>query len=412
MKNNIWYVSKYANVSLFGADTRHASFCKEFAKAGYNVRLVTSNSSHLFNDLPRFKTCYHDMENKGFNVTWINTLSYSKATSFRRLLSWIWFEFFVLMMAFRKQYEKPDVIIVSSLSILSVLSGCFYKRFYKSRFIFEVRDIWPQTLMDLKGMSPHHPLVWMLSKFEKLGYRYSDKIVGSMPGLYKHVDAVSGLGWKVSCIPQGVDLDFYEDGQNKLNVDFIQNYIPKNKFIITYAGTFGNANALEYIVDAARIIQNENVDNLCFLMVGDGYLKEELIEKSRGLNNIVFAPTIPKKQVQHLLSLSSILVASVRNEKIYKYGISLNKFIDYMYAKKPIICMFSGYPSMLNEANSGEFIPSENSRVLADTVIKYSNMSKSKLHDLGENGYNFLVQTRNFETLSKQYIELFNEKSL
>ncbi|MFT7388550.1 MAG: glycosyltransferase involved in cell wall biosynthesis [Candidatus Endobugula sp.] len=412
MKNNVWYVSKYANISSFGADTRHASFCKEFAKVGYNVRLITSNSSHLFNNLPQFKTRYHDIEYKGFNVTWINTSGYSKATSIKRLLSWVWFEFFVLTMAFRKLYEKPDVIIVSSLSILSVLSGCFYKRFYKSRFIFEVRDIWPQTLIDLKGMSPHHPLVWILSKIERLGYRYSDKIVGSMPGLYKHVDAVSGLGWKVSCIPQGVDLEFYENGQNKLNVDFIQNYFPKNKFIVTYAGTFGNANALEYIVDAARILHNENVDNVFFLMVGGGDLKEELIESSRGLNNIIFAPTIHKKQVQHLLSLSNILVASVRNEKIYKYGISLNKFIDYMYARKPIVCMFSGYPSMINEANCGEFITSENSRVLADTVIKYLSMSTSELHGLGENAYNFLVQFRNFETLSKQYIELFNEKSL
>jgi glycosyltransferase involved in cell wall biosynthesis len=412
MKSNIWYVSKYANISLFGADTRHASFCKKFAKAGYNVRLVTSNSSHLFEDLPQFKTRYHDMDYKGYNVTWINTLSYSHATSFKRLLSWIWFEFFVLTMAFRKQYEKPDVIIVSSLSILSVLSGCFYKKFYKAKFILEVRDIWPQSLIDLKGISTKHPLIWFLGKLEKLGYSYSDKIVGSMPGLYKHVDAVSGLGWKVECIPQGVDLDFYENGQNKLNIDFIQRYIPKNKFIITYAGTFGSANALEYIVDAAKILQEQNVDNLCFLMVGDGYLKDELIEKSKGLNNIIFAPAVHKKQVQHLLSLSNILVASVRNEKIYKYGISLNKFIDYMYAKKPIICMYSGYPSMLNEANCGEFIPSENSRELADTVIKYSNMNMSELNFLGENGYNFLVQSRNFETLSKQYIEFFYEKTL
>jgi hypothetical protein len=83
-----------------------------------------------------------------------------------------------------------------------------------------------------------------------------------------------------------------------------------------------------------------------------------------------------------------------------------------MYAKKPIVCMFSGYPSMLNEANCGEFIPSENSRVLADTVIKYSEMSVFELKILGENGYEFLVQSRNVVKLSKQYIRLFNEKTL
>ena len=78
-----------------------------------------------------------------------------------------------------------------------------------------------------------------------------------------------------------------------------------------------------------------------------------------------------------------------------------------MYAKKPTLCMFSGYPSMLNEANCGEFIPSENSQSLVDAVIKYSKMDKVELDVLGENGYQFLVKSRNFETLSKQYMELF-----
>ena len=155
-------------------------------------------------------------------------------------------------MAFRKQYERPDVVIASSLSILSVLSGCFYKRFYKTKFIFEVRDIWPQTLIDFKGFSHRHPLILFLSKIEKLGYRYSDSIVGTMPNLTEHVEKEVGLGAKVFSIPHGVNLDFYQNSQRDLPVDFADCYIPPDKFIVTYAGTIGDANALEYIVDAAK----------------------------------------------------------------------------------------------------------------------------------------------------------------
>lgn len=407
MKSNIWYISKYANISLFGASTRQASFCKEFAKAGHNVRLITSNSSHLYSSLPEFESRYKDMANDGYKVTWVNTLKYSKATSIKRFLSWFWFEFFVLMMAFRKQYEKPDIVIASSLSILSVLSGCFYKRFYKAKFIFEVRDIWPQTLIDLKGFTHKHPLIWFLSKVEKLGYKYSDSIVGTMPGLKDHVESEVGLGNKVVSIPQGVNLDFYTKNQQELSSDYIENYIPKNKFTVTYTGTMGDANALEYIVSAAKFLESEQVENVHFLIVGDGYLKEQLIEQARGLNNITFAPSIKKEQVQHVLGLSDILVASVRNEKIYRYGISLNKFIDYMYAKKPIICMFSGHPSMINEASCGEFTPAEDVQSFVEAIKKYQKMSAAELNTLGENGHRFLVEQRVFSTLGNKFMELF-----
>lgn len=407
MIKKIWYISKYANIKKFGVDTRQASFCHGFAKQGHEVRLITSNSSHLYENLPDFKGIYLNSRNEGFRVTWVNTLKYSKSTSIKRILSWLWFDFFVLLMAFNKKYEKPDIVIVSSLSLFTVLTGCFYKKFYKSKLIFEVRDIWPQTLIDLKGFTSKNPLVFLLSKIERLGYRYSDSIVGTMPGLKLHVENEVGLGSKVYCIPQGVCLDFYKNNQQNLSAQYIDKYIPKDKFIVTYTGTFGEANALEYIVDAAKELRG--IENIHFLLVGDGSLKEYLIELAQGLDNITFAPKVAKEQVQYLLNKSDLLIASVRDEKIYKYGISLNKFIDYMYARKPIVCMYSGYPSMINEAKCGEFTPAGNVKLFAEKIQKYQLMNHLEREGLGDNGYNFLVSERSFELLCKKYLEILNE---
>ena len=408
MNKVVWYVSKYANTKKFGAETRQSAFCKEFASKGYEVKLITSNSSHLYSSLPMFKGKYFEDRSDNFDVVWVNTPQYKKATSIKRILGWLWFEFFVILLPFRKKYNKPDVVIASSLSIMSVISGSFFKCFYRSKFIFEVRDIWPQTLIDLKEISKKHPLILFLSFIEKLGYKYADEIVGTMPGLSVHVENVIGKNEKVHFIPQGISLDFYQEEQESVSPEYIARYIPKDKFIVTYAGTMGVANALGYLIEAARILDNKN-NKIHFVFVGSGREEEYLKLQANGLSNLTFAPKVSKAQVQSVLSRSDILLASVRNEKVYQFGISLNKFIDYMFARKPIVCMFSGYPSMVNEANCGEFTPSENPAALVECLLKYENMPKKRLNKLGENGYKFLVEKRNFDVLSEQYLELFHD---
>ncbi|MCP4325908.1 MAG: glycosyltransferase family 4 protein [Psychromonas sp.] len=407
----VWYISKYANIQQFGAETRQASFCKEFSENGYDVRLVLSNSSHLFPKLPEIKGRYLCQKNDGYDVTWVNTLKYKNATSILRLISWLWFEFFVILLPFIKGYKKPDVVIASSLSIMSVISGSFFKLFFKSKFIFEVRDIWPQSLVDLKGLSKKHPLIMLLGWLEKIGYKYADEIVGTMPGLKKHVESVIGSCNKVHFIPQGVSLDFYQDKQEEVSRKYIADYFPENKFIVTYAGTLGVANALSYIVEAAKVLSEENT-NIHFVFIGDGREEDNLKLQADGVSNLTFAPRVKKEQVQSILSASNLLVASVNNEKVYQSGISLNKFIDYMFAKKPIVCMFSGYPSMINEANCGEFTPSEDPVLFANCLLRYEAMSKDELSKLGQNGYDFLVQKRNFDVLSQQYMGLFDDKTI
>lgn len=406
----VWYISKYANIQQFGAETRQASFCKNFAESGYDVRLVLSNSSHLYSSLPEIKRRYLSHENDGYDVTWINTLKYKNATSGLRFISWLWFEFFVILLPFVKGYKKPDVVIASSLSIMSVISGSFFKLFYKSKFIFEIRDIWPQSLVDLKGLSKKHPLIIFLGWIEKIGYKYADEIVGTMPGLNEHVKSVIGSSSKVHFVPQGVNLAFYQDKQEEVSREFISEYFPENKFIVTYAGTLGVANALNYIVEAAKILSEKN-KKIHFLFIGNGREEDKLRQHAEGLPNLTFAPRVKKEQVQSILNASNLLVASVNNEKVYQSGISLNKFVDYMFAKKPIVCMFSGYPSMINEANCGEFTPAEDPELFANCLIKYENMTQEELNNLGQNGYDFLVKKRNFNVLSKQYMELFDDKT-
>jgi len=193
-----------------------------------------------------------------------------------------------------------------------------------------------------------------------------------------------------------------------VSVGYLEEFWPKNKWIVTYAGTLGTANALNYVIDAAVYLETQN-SNIHFILMGSGGEERNLKEQAIKLKNVTFMPRVKKEQVQSILKKSDILLASVKKEKVYEFGISLNKFIDYMYAKKPIVCMFSGYPSMINEAGCGEFTPSEEPQALADCLLKYEAMSKDTLNKMGQKGYDFLTEQRNFSVLSKKYMALFHD---
>lgn len=406
MKTKLWYISKYANIKPFGADTRQSMLCKQFAKAGMDVRLLLSNSSHLYDSLPTFNARYLDHKHDGFDVTWVNTPKYDKATSIKRLLGWLYFEVMVMWSLIGKRYPKPDVVIASSLSLFSIISGAFIKKFFGAKLVFEVRDIWPQTLMDLKGLSSKHPLVMVLGGMEKFAYKYADEIVGTMPGLDTHVKNVVKTDCRITCIPQGVDLSFYSDHQEDIGEDYRVSYIPSDKFIVTYAGTFGSANSLDRIIDAAKLIESQGYQNIHFLFVGDGYLKQDLLRHAKGSSNITFAPKVKKSQVQSVLAASDVLVAAVRDEPIYKYGLSLNKFIDYMYAAKPIVAMYSGYPSMINEANCGQFTPANDPAAFAHAILDLYGKPTDELRMIGQRGHQFVVTQREMSVVANKYMEL------
>lgn len=114
-----------------------------------------------------------------------------KSASYKRILSWFAFEWHLYFLD-RRRLERPDVVIISSLSLLTILYGVFLKRLYGCKLVFEVRDIYPLTLTEELGISACNPLVLLLKFVEKLGYRRADLIVGTMPNLRSHVQKVLG----------------------------------------------------------------------------------------------------------------------------------------------------------------------------------------------------------------------------
>ena len=401
---NIWYISKYASPSKYFFGTRHFYLAEEWVNTGNDVTVFTSNSSHLTDKLPKFKEFVFIEFINGVRAVWLNTFKSKKSRAISRILSWLDFDFKLLMIK-KKHFPNPDVIIVSSLSLTTVLPAWILARRYKARFIFEVRDIWPLAILILGGYSKYNPFIIYLRWLEKFGYKNADLIVGTMPNLIQYVREDCKVNTKCVSIPQGFSLRFYEQEQAVINEEYLNNYIPKNKFIICYAGTINMNNPLDDLINAAKILSTN--DKIHFIILGNGDRKVFFQEIANGLKNVSFPPVIPKNQMNSFLRNIDVCYDSCDSE-LAKFGLSRNKWIDYMYASKPIICSYDGFQSMINEANCGSFVKFNDVEKLVKVIQMYSNFNKSELAIMGERAKKFITKSRSFDILASKYIDEIN----
>lgn len=183
-----------------------------------------------------------------------------------------------------------------------------------------------------------------------------------------------------------------------------------DKFKIGYAGTIGSANQINQIIDAAYILKDN--EKIHFYILGNGPKKQDYIDyvKSLHLNNITFLDAIPKESVVTFLKNCDVLVNPWKNSSIYNYGVSPNKWIDYMLSARPILVPYNGFRNIINEAKCGEFIDAENPFLLSKKIEEYSLKNKEELLETGLNGYNYLLENLTYRKLSKDYINLFSIK--
>lgn len=401
---NIWYISKYiAPPSAAKVSARGFLILKEFVRLGHKASLFTSDSNHLINP-PELSTAFLHQNEEGVDVHWIRTKKYEGSRSLKRMISWLDFELRLFLMP-KKDLLVPDIIIVSSLSLLTIINGFILRRRYCCKLVFEVRDIWPLVLTEAGKINRLNPFIFFLAYLEKLAYKKADILVGTMPNLSKRVTEVLGKKRDVYCIPQGVDTSLLHPPL-PLSEDFVAKYIPKDKFIICHAGSIGADNALETLMSCARLMKDRT--DIHFLIVGEGHLKAKFQKETSDLANITFAPRVEKMAVQSLLALSDVVYFSVHKSQLWTYGQSLNKIIDYMLSSKPIVASYSGFPSMINEANCGSYIEAEDINALRIEFERMAAMTPEQRNEIGKRGREWVLKNRQYQTLATHYLNIID----
>ena len=147
--------------------------------------------------------------------------------------------------------------------------------------------------------------------------------------------------------------------------------------------------------------------NIYFVIVGQGQEKENLIEQSKMLNNVLFIDPIDKMKVQSMLSLFDVCYLGLQKEKLFKYGISPNKLFDYMYASKPILFAVDTTNNIVEIAKCGLNVEAENIVMLKESIEKLSLENRTKLDKMGKNAKAYVMNHHSYDVLGKKYIDIF-----
>jgi glycosyltransferase involved in cell wall biosynthesis len=400
---SLWIINQYIGTPALGIDGhRHYYFAQKFKEKGYNLSLITSSFSHVPRKDYSSDKQYDIVEESYGNLGVIQTPKYGSARGMGRIWSMLVFMLKLFFFPFDK-LPKPDVVIVSSISLLPILNGFLLRRKYGCKLILEIRDIWPLTLIELGGFGKYNPFVMFLALVERAGYKHYDFVTSLLPRTIDHIEET--LGRKVNNfahIPNGI---FLEEKKNSVPLNaHTLSQIPKDKFIVGYAGSLGVANAMEPVIEAFGRLTDKNI-YLC--IVGEGYLKADLKKAAVNDPNIIFIDPIPKTEVESLLQNFDVLCLSWQETSLYRFGVSANKIFDYMYAAKPLLMAGKIADNIVELADCGLTTPPSDVAAIKNAVTELKDKSKEELSQMGTRGKQYVLAHNTIDGLCDKYIEIF-----
>ena len=340
---------------------RHFDLFKNFSKENYNIDIICGSFVHdRKKEILNKGEKYRLINSEGIKYHVLSGISYK--SKIVRMLSMIQFFFKVLFFS-KKLKDKPDIIYASSPHPFNGLAGMYLARKYKCPFILEIRDLWPETWVAMGATTKKSILYKVFAYIEKVLYKNADKII-TLTANKDYYISVGVDEKKVEIVSNGVDLEKYDSLlEEKSPINLLE-----NKFNILYTGAHGTANCLEFLLEVAKLIKN---DDIVFNFIGEGEKKEELIKKSEEykLKNVNFYPPINKNLIPSTLKNGDAMILPVRDEPLYKYGISPNKMYEYFASSKSIIFSGNVANDMVKEANAGISVEAENIEKIKEAVL-------------------------------------------
>ena len=395
----VLYITQHFNIPTGFAGIRMYKMAKALVGHGHEVTIVCGSHDGAKTGLDgefikgKRNGFYEGIEIIEFDIKYSNKFSFVKRTGV--FLLYVWKTVGLAL------FYKYDILFASTTPLTVGIPGIFARWLRGKKFVFEVRDLWPE-LPKAMGVIKNPVILWLMGLLEFICYRSATKLVGLSDGIVKGIARRGVKLNKIANIPNGCDLDIFSSNDGDLKIDGVQ----ENDFLCLYSGTHGIANGLDILIDVAAELTNRGNNTVKFILVGDGKLKPGLIIKAneQRLKNIIFLDPLNKADLSKLMNTCDIGMQLLANIPAFYYGTSPNKFFDYICVGLPVLNNYPGWISeLITQYNCGITVSPDNPEAFADSLIKLEK-EKYKLPEMSVNARNLAENEFDRNLLSDKWV--------
>lgn len=390
-----------------GMEFRPYYLAREWGKAGHHVRIVGADYSHLRKNNPSIDQSFAVTEVDGVEYQWIKTRTY-QGNGVSRIITMMQFCWKLFFHAGKIAGSfKPDIVIASSTYPMDSYAARRIAKHSGGKYIHEVHDMWPITPIELYGMSPKHPFIRIIQHAEDYFCRNADKVVSILPCAKAYFMKHGMDGEKFIYVPNGIDLEDWNHPEKLPDAHSaaIKNAKDQGRFVLVFFGSHTRSYSLDYLV---RALSEMDQSRIFAVFVGEGNYKNELEKLAKELSidreAYIFLPGINKKAIPSLLEMSDASYIGAIKNRMFEFGIGMNKLFDAMMGARPILYAVDAPNDFVREYHCGISIPAENVSELKNGLIALMDQTEEERHQAGENGRKAVLERFVYPVIAEHFI--------
>lgn len=384
----ILFITQYFHPEVGAASTRITDLAKELLALGHRVTVITEFPNYPTGTLAKeYRWRFYKWEKLGRLRILRTFVIVSKRSNFFQRMS-LYLSFMCSSILGGLLVPRFDVVIATSPPLFVGLCGYIVGRLRGAKFVFDVRDLWPESAVVL-GELKNRWARRLAERLERVLYRKADRITVVVPGFRSKIEARSGQMNKVEEITNGVDAEVFvpdvraDPHRKKWDLE--------DKFVVLFSGNHGLAQGLSSVMEAAELLMDYR--DIVFLFVGEGVEKDALLRRKieRSLDRTIFLEAQPHSRMPSIISLSDVCLVPLKKNDLFRNALP-SKMFEYMACGRPIVLSIQGEAEILiREANAGIAVEPENAEVIAEAVLKLYR-DESLRRTLGRNGRIYVAQ--------------------
>ncbi len=402
----VWYIHSSAGGPSVGSYIRPYELAKHWANLGIGAVVVSPGFHHLMESGPR----------GGPEVIGGVRYFFTRARSYAgngvgRILAM--FQFMMMAVLQSRSIAAlagwPDVIIASSPHPFGLVSALILRKLCGARVIFEVRDIWPASILELSNATRRNPFILLLAWLEKLAMRRSDAVVSLLEHALPHMQACGLEPRRFHWIPNGVgDLDETVPVPSRHRALLANLAGPDCRLVVIYGGMIGVANNLDLMLDVAARRQARGDRRITFAIAGDGVRRQALADRiaREGLQDVHLLEKVPRAEWLDMLGQADIGYISLADSPLFNLGVSPNKVFDYMLAGRPVLFAIRSAANIVERAGCG-LVAEPTAEAVDEALEQFLSMSADERHEIGLRGRKHVAEYYTYALLAQRYSGVF-----